>query len=273
VIALTPFNDELDVLEIRLATLDPVVDLHVIAEAPVTHTGEPKPLHLRRHWGRFEPWHEKIKLVTVEDMPSGTQVSEPRKLLEDSNSDCWRREKHQREALMRGLPELCNTETILLSDLDEIPHPGVFDSAARAARGGVISAPRLAMHVGAMRWRWPRPLPGIARFFSSDMLWHSYGGDLEAIRLAKALDFDMAGEPAGWHMAYLGGVNAVKRKLASNAHHEANRAPFNDSAHIADCLLTGADLFDRAGRQCVPSSEEEWPPYLLANRDRFAHLL
>jgi len=33
-----PFFDELDVLEIRLNELDPVVDKFVLVEAPVTHS-------------------------------------------------------------------------------------------------------------------------------------------------------------------------------------------------------------------------------------------
>ena len=42
------FYNEFDVLEIRLAELDPLVDHFVIVEATHTHTGKPKPLLLHR---------------------------------------------------------------------------------------------------------------------------------------------------------------------------------------------------------------------------------
>jgi beta-1,4-mannosyl-glycoprotein beta-1,4-N-acetylglucosaminyltransferase len=40
-----PFFNELELLELRLHELAPVVDRHVLVEATVTHSGQPKPLH------------------------------------------------------------------------------------------------------------------------------------------------------------------------------------------------------------------------------------
>ena len=39
------FFNELDLLEIRLNTLDKVVDKFILAESTLTHTGNPKPLY------------------------------------------------------------------------------------------------------------------------------------------------------------------------------------------------------------------------------------
>ena len=38
------FFQELDLLEMRLMELDASVDVFVLAESPVTHSGKPKPL-------------------------------------------------------------------------------------------------------------------------------------------------------------------------------------------------------------------------------------
>ena len=63
--SLTSFFNELDVLEIRLAELDPVVDVFIIAEAAKTHSGEHKPLYFQENRERFAPWLDKIRHIVV----------------------------------------------------------------------------------------------------------------------------------------------------------------------------------------------------------------
>jgi beta-1,4-mannosyl-glycoprotein beta-1,4-N-acetylglucosaminyltransferase len=43
------FFNELDILEIRLNTLDPYVDYFIIVESSVTHTGNPKPYYFEEN--------------------------------------------------------------------------------------------------------------------------------------------------------------------------------------------------------------------------------
>ena len=51
-----PFNDELDMLELRLGTLDAVVDYFVLVESPRTFSGMPKPLYYAENKDRFAKW-------------------------------------------------------------------------------------------------------------------------------------------------------------------------------------------------------------------------
>ena len=53
-------SDELDMLECRLTELEGVVDLFVIAEADVTHSGAPKPFHYADNVDRFARWADRI---------------------------------------------------------------------------------------------------------------------------------------------------------------------------------------------------------------------
>lgn len=48
------FYNELDVLELRLRTLEPYVDKFVIVEAEVNHVGGPKELFFEKNKERFE---------------------------------------------------------------------------------------------------------------------------------------------------------------------------------------------------------------------------
>ena len=54
------FFDELDLLEIRMNILDPVVDFFVVTEATTTQTGQPKKMYFAENMSRFEKFKDKI---------------------------------------------------------------------------------------------------------------------------------------------------------------------------------------------------------------------
>lgn len=105
------FYNELDVLELRLRTLEPYVDKFVIVEAEVNHVGGPKELFFEKNKERFEKWFPRIEHVIVRagDCPT------------DKNP--WSREKFQRECILRGLENVCVSDdnVVMISDVDEIP--------------------------------------------------------------------------------------------------------------------------------------------------------
>lgn len=108
-----PFFNELDVLDIRLAELDPLVDHFVIVEATRTFTAKPKPLYFADNRARYQRYAAKIIHVVVDDIPLDAPTH-------------WAREAHQREAIMRGLTEAKPDDIIVISDCDEIPKPAVL---------------------------------------------------------------------------------------------------------------------------------------------------
>ena len=59
---------ELDLLELRLATLNGVVDRFVIAEATRTFTGRPKELFFEKNRSRFARFEGKIRYVAVDGL-------------------------------------------------------------------------------------------------------------------------------------------------------------------------------------------------------------
>jgi beta-1,4-mannosyl-glycoprotein beta-1,4-N-acetylglucosaminyltransferase len=274
--SLTPFFNELDVLEIRLAELDPVVDVHVIAEAPVTYSGDPKPLYLAENWSRFRQWEDKIRYIVVEDMPAGESVyREPHAIGCEGDSDRWRREHHQRDALSAGLWDLKDDDLLLLSDLDEIPFPHVVADCATWVPNlePRIVRPRMTQFVYRLRWRWHDTMIPIASFFPPAILRY-YDNSLQRVREAEAWKIGEQAAPGlGWHLSYMGGPDAVAYKLRSAAHHELDTDAYNNPSTIGDSLATGRDLFGRQDRNALRAGDDELPPYALANRDRFAHLL
>jgi beta-1,4-mannosyl-glycoprotein beta-1,4-N-acetylglucosaminyltransferase len=112
------FFNELDILDIRLAELDPLVDYFVIVEATRTFTGKSKPLYYADNRQRYDRYAHKIIHVVVDDLPL------------DAPSH-WVREAFQRNAIMRGLSQARPDDRVIISDCDEIPKPELLKQALR----------------------------------------------------------------------------------------------------------------------------------------------
>jgi len=110
------FFNELDVLEIRLAELDPLVDHFVIVESTRTFTAKPKPLYFADNRKRYDRYAHKIIHVVVDDLPLDAPTH-------------WAREAYQRETIMRGLTDARPDDRIIISDCDEIPKPELLRRA------------------------------------------------------------------------------------------------------------------------------------------------
>lgn len=279
--SLTPYLNEVDAFEIRLAELDPVVDIHVIAESTTTYSGDPKPLFYEEDSDRFKPWKDKIRRVIVDDPPPKNYgVFQP-----FGDPDRWRRENWQRAALSRALKDLEPDDVVIVSDADEIPRAElILEYLEREITHPV--RPHLPMHVGMLNWRWPHTLGVILRVFRGHELLQG-GHDPETIRRVNVADewtvpnwpifhgdgngYDLG--RYGWHLSYLGGPDAIRYKLRVAAHPELEREEWMTDEHIERCLATGHDLFDRPDRWCYWIPPSLLPPYVQANEERFADLL
>ena len=89
------FFNELDLLEIRLATLDRVVDRFVISESNFTHRGIPKPLYYKDNESRFAKFRSKIIHVVSPD------PEDPERAKSDVEYG-WICENRQRNATIRA---------------------------------------------------------------------------------------------------------------------------------------------------------------------------
>ena len=125
------FFNELDLLEIRLNILNEVVDKFVLVEATRTHRGNPKPLYFKENKKRFAPFLDKIIHIVVDSY-------EPvEKYIASKDSDpklhSWAYENFQRHAIIHGLDDLKDEDSLIISDLDEIPTAEAVRRAANAS--------------------------------------------------------------------------------------------------------------------------------------------
>lgn len=263
-----PFNNELDVLEVRLHELDPVVDRFVIVEADRTHTNSPKPLHFRDNAARFGRFRDKIIHVVVTDAPH--------------DHDPWVRENFQRECIGRGLGGLRDEDLVLICDADEIPRRDVILNLRRRPRD--VSGLRMPLYrfrfnfvnvAGSAHVAWGMAVRG-SRFRSAQQVRNLRAGFENLYRRGvNGLTALPAIPHAGWHFSWLGDESAVESKLRNYAHaHDASHAGVAAGLNIERMMAERLDLFGgEGGRWEIVRLDGYFPRYVLENQERFAHLI
>lgn len=205
------FNDELDMLECRLTEFDelgrantePVT--HVVIESPVTHRDEPKPLHCRANWARFEKWHDYLLPVIASKLPTATEDSNP-----------WSREHAQREYAGKALKTLHAkpSDIVLHGDVDEIPRMEKLAEACRLARENRTVVLEMRLHSYAVDWYaagypWNGTVVTMMRNLPSSFT-----------QLRDLRNTAQKVANAGWHLTWLGDNEATQRKLKTHCHLE-----------------------------------------------------
>ena len=227
------FRDELDMLHCRLEELDGAVDRFVLTEAPVTHQGDPKPLHYMENRKRFAPWKDKITHV----------IATPPSRAEAPDMGPWQREHFQRDAALGPMRRagLAPQDRVLISDVDEIPSRAVLDAEPDS---GATAMMRLAMY--AVDWLYPEPHPCLVA--ARALVIERHGG-LAATRDARG-SF-RAIPDGGWHLTWLGGVEAQRAKLGVHCHLEmtaemreriSSGACYRDGTHVSGIAMVPADV-------------------------------
>ncbi|WP_175426530.1 tetratricopeptide repeat protein [Azospirillum brasilense] len=196
------FYNELDLLEVRLAELDAVVDRFVLVEATFTHAGDPKPLHYAENRARFAAYADKIIHVVVDDDPGGF---------------AWQREAHQRDAIIRGLEGCDPTDMIIVSDADEILRPWVMERLRREPDDGrSLFAPHLDIFLYFLDRKAPDPWVSVAA--APWELIRRIGAN--RARYLTKLGHGRVVPDAGWHFTWMGGIERFRAKLQAFAHRE-----------------------------------------------------
>lgn len=194
------FNDELDMLELRLRALNDAVGAFVLVEAPVTFQGDPKPLHFDEHRERFSPWLHRIVHVVADELPGGDNP--------------WLRENLQREAMVKGLRQLglAGIDTVVVADVDEIWDPETL------RRPDPFLVLLQTMIVYDWRWQHPEPWDGPTAT-TWDTIRKCGPSPMTIVRNCR-LHHRPPRKRSGWHLSWFGGPDANLSKLDSFSHTE-----------------------------------------------------
>ena len=279
------FFNELDLLELRLAELDPVVDRFVLAESPFPFTGKPKPLFFAENRARFARYLPKIEHVVISDIPNGPETT------------AWDREWFQRDALVRGLGDAAPDDLVSIADVDEIPRASVLAAIKRdptsAAAVTVLKSELFLYFLNT------RP---VNRFFSDiqapRILARRYVGKPQkvrafrvrfsknpifaplqpaAARLRALFDF---GAPlalrvmpeAAWHFTYMGGAEKVRDKVLAYSHTEVATARNTSADDLARRIAAREPIIDWGVLEDV-ALDASFPRALVEEPERWRELL
>lgn len=274
------FFNELDLLEIRLNTLDAVVDKFVIAEATRTHTGKPKELLFQKNQERFKKFAEKIIYIVVDDLMPEEEV------VKDSYNLPWVNENRQRNALIKGLVNAEKDDIFIISDLDEIPRPEKVLKAVELARRGEIVRFELELYVYYLNFKdYRNPYWYLG---SIALSWRTFC-ETEKLNAVKCDRYTVESEcqgrvinkvrflkptiilcQSGWHFTYIGGANKIKEKLLAFSHQEALVAVDN----IENRFSMGVNVLNgRRDNFAVRLNEGDFPAYIINNQYRYVDLI
>jgi len=229
------FNDELDLLELRLETAAPYVDTFVLVEAARTFSGAGKPLHFAENRDRFSRWKDKLRHVVVDDMPP------------TNGKDRWAAEVHQRNALMRGLDDAAPEDVVIVSDADEVLHPEVLITLRR----GCADLTGLEMRRTFRYANWELPPSRFAHAvrampFTELRDPHRQRNHVAPGRLVR---------DAGRHFTTLGEVDDLVTKFETYSHSEMDNNRQKAPDYLTRAQQMGLDVFSRSLVTVVSASE------------------
>jgi len=294
------FYNELDILELRLAELNEVVDTFVLVEATRTHSGNDKPLVFSENRKRYGQYLSRIWHVIVEDLPDPV------------NGDRWIPERHQRRCIARALRQCKPSDLILVSDVDEIPAADDVqalsqdlsrESAVLSARERVSgwllrtsqSVPRSHMCARVFRkagatlapsCRVVKCLQRLYQYYLNGHVVDNWRGttairfstlfdvlcmDTEAARMLHGTRHRTV--PSGWHFSYVADPETIVAKIRAFAHSEFDTKEYTDVARIEARIDRGENLFDRQGAgQAITyvAIDDTWPSCVLRDPGRWA---
>lgn len=259
------FFNEFDLLEIRLKMLDPQVDHFVLVESDRTNTGIAKPYYYKESEARFARWKHKIIHVPIRQDVSALEFT-PRSEYDPESAEN-ELEKEQRNALVKGVQDMAETDLVLLSDVDEIPHPGWIKKISGQETPLAFSLLfhyyfLNGLHRGEGRW-WKGCIASTVKQFR----------EITPQGLRNNRDVYPSIPQAGWHFSFLGGIEKIKEKIGAFSHSEYNKDEFTNEKNIGEALLKGGDIFKRKGITIKYMPLSYYPAQLQKLMKQYPHLL
>ena len=270
------FFNELDILEIRLNEMSPVVDRFVLVEAKKTFQGTPKPLYFEENKSRFMPFLDKIEHIIVDFPTENDQYRH-------AKSPAWAREYFQRDQIGQGLKNLQPDDLVLVSDVDEIVKASALKHAKTTLRLnelGIFTGNNYAHYLnrqitGHIWQLGPRLCYGThftsaqslrnTKLHASRSMKNSVFGKWHT-RLKNWIDCDIYGpivefEDSIWHFSSIGGWEQFRAKINAFAHEEErDNITYKSEAAFIDHINTSSH---KVGLDTLPA-------FIAANPERFS---
>lgn len=262
-----PFNDELEILEIRLNELNDVVDRFILVESTVTQTGIPKPLYFTENKAMFEKFLPKIDCFVLDGVPTEKDENPTGQ----PEGPMWVRERFQRN-FIRECIDGKDGDIVIVSDADEIPRASTVKNYNPEMGIACLDQKLYCYWLNCLDpfqlWPYAR-IVGWSDFIKTTP---------HELRYAFADSVDGDG---GWHFCFQGGIDRIMSKIHAWAHSiEYNIPEIMDREWIEKAINTPEDVLKLAPLEVraryhhsdilkfVPI-DSSWPKYVTDNMKKF----
>jgi beta-1,4-mannosyl-glycoprotein beta-1,4-N-acetylglucosaminyltransferase len=227
------FNNELDLLRLRLTYLQSKVDYFVVCESAQTFSNKTKPLYFAENRDLFGSFRDQIVYVEI-----------PRV---DFNNP-WEVEFYQRAYFTKANIGIKDNDLVILSDVDEIPNIERVlaywnESNAPALLETNMFYYGINLKMDQYCNRGGRPIIGQFAFFRNNDV-----GSRIKFRTKKLLPvLGTAQDPFAWHFSFMFGEKYGKyvEKIKSYSHVEYNTKRITDVGNIRRRIRLGVDILER----------------------------
>lgn len=245
------FNNELELLEIRLYELGPVVEGFVLVESPYTFQGKSKPLYYDEHRDWF---HDYNITHVVTPLPNvGDDV------------DAWENERFMRNKISDYFEYLPHTY-VLMGDADEIPSRELIQNIPIGLELPVRIEQRLSYYY--LNTVTEKPWYGTILIDQPNLVRATAQQTRDCI-----WSVGMPTIVGGWHFSYLGGPQRIQEKLRSFAHTEYNTSYFTNLNYIKRSMKNGTDLLGRDESYHKIAVDNSFPHLIQEHPEKFENLI
>ena len=272
------FNNELDILDIRLHELAGLVDRFILVEADQTFKGNPKPLYYDNNKCLFKKFRDKI-IHVVCDFPT-----RPDNLFLKKYNEAWAKQYFQRDQIGSGLASAGADDLIIVSDVDEIFSARKLEYALSVRSKYDLTIFEMGVYFGYLNrrkkgqvWLGPR------------MIEHSRFSSAQKLRMTKFLGSKSLGDSlvrrahtrllnlircnigapilriqdAGWHFTSIGGWEDFRVKA---------RSVSTETWMKHNMFQSEKTYMDYVERTTEPVDPSELPIFIQNNPSRFEFL-
>jgi len=257
------FNNELDLLEIRLNSHAPLVERFVVCECPVTHSGKPKPLYYNENKARFKQFN--ITHLVVDDYKEYMNLF-PGDGLHERCLSAQKIENHQRDYLYKGIENEDPEKIILLSDADEFMDLSVYREGLEGSFMQYVYCYYLDVYTGKRNGKGPIAI-------KKKDIYGKYNG-LNHIRNEKwhinKIPTKARGWCHSWHFTCIGSTEEILQKIDSCYHQNFNIPEVTSGLESNKTNLS--DPYLRSNYNKFIVQMPTGPKWLLDNKDKYPHL-
>lgn len=239
------FFNEIELLELRLQTMDKFVDRFIIVESKKTFTNNDKPLYYEENREKFKQYWKKIKYIVIDEFPKECKTA-------------WEREYYQRNAIYNGIEGAKDSDILIVSDLDEIISPyGVKrikhilkKSPEKILKLELLNSWYFLNYVDQKNFFLAAPVAytiGEAEKFHKECQGTyqlSTEGKIMPQTARAWCNIELV-QCAGWHFSYIGGIERIRKKIMAFSHQEYNTEKFLEDNKVQEMIENGEDLFGR----------------------------